>query len=100
MDVLKQYSQKRVNLVRLSNGCFTVDRSGRIVASTLPQSFPQPRMEEIGRKVLAAFRDAEEAQLTLVELIINYAALKLSARELRGGAIIFLCPRTLVQNPM
>jgi hypothetical protein len=95
MDILKQFSQNRAGLVRLSNGCFTVDRSGRIVASTLPQSFPQSRMEEIGRKVIAAFRDADEAQLSLAELIVNYSALKLSARELRGGAIIFMTPRTL-----
>jgi len=27
-------------------------------------------------------------------LIINYPSLKITARELRGGAIVFLSPRT------
>jgi hypothetical protein len=30
-------------------------------------------------------------------VIINYAALKLLARELRGGAIVFVMPQTLNQ---
>jgi hypothetical protein len=99
MDILKNFSQQGPGaLVRLSTGCFTVDRSGRIIASTLPQSFPERRMKEIGQKVLEAFRDAEEAQLDLSELVVHYPALKLSARELRGGAIVFLSPRSLVQN--
>ena len=31
--------------------------------------------------------------IPLTELIADYSALKLTARELRGGAIIFLAPR-------
>lgn len=84
-------------LIRLPSGSFTLDAQGKIMTSTLPQSFPEKRMFEIGQQVLLALRAAREAQLPLSELIISYSALKLLARELRGGAIIFLMPQTF--NP-
>jgi hypothetical protein len=43
--------------------------------------------------VLAAFAEATAAQLPLAELVINYPSLKISARELRGGAIVFISPK-------
>jgi hypothetical protein len=101
MDILKQYPQQgRTNLMRFSTGCFTVDRAGHIVTSTLPQSFPTLHLKHIAQKVIATFGAAQEAQLSLTELIINYPALKLSARELRGGAIVFLTPRSLTQTDL
>ena len=54
---------------------------------------PPSLVKDIARQVLAAFSEAAEAQLPLTELIINYPSLKISARELRGGAIIFLSPQ-------
>ena len=45
--------------------------------------------------MLTAFRQAQQAHLPLSELIIHYGALKLLARELRGGAIVFLMPQSL-----
>jgi len=33
--------------------------------------------------------------LQFSELIVQYAAFKITAREMRGGAIIFLSPRAL-----
>jgi hypothetical protein len=51
-------------------------------------------VQEIATQVLVAFKQAREAQLPLSELVVNYAALKLTARELRGGAIIFLAPQS------
>jgi hypothetical protein len=80
-------------LVRLPTGSFTLDPGGRIVASTLPRSFPAAHVQRIGALVLSTFQSAREAQIPLTELIADYAALKLTARELRGGAIIFLAPR-------
>ena len=81
-------------LVPLTSGSFTLDREGKIMTSTLPQSFPAAHMKEIGRQVLAAFQSANKAQMPLSEIIIQYAALKLLARELRGGAIVFLMPQS------
>ncbi len=79
--------------VRLPSGSFTVDRAGRVMISTLPRSFPESHVREIGLIVLALFRSAQEQRLPLSELFIHYAALKISARDLRGGAIVFLAPR-------
>jgi hypothetical protein len=79
----------------LPRGSFTADRDGRILVSTLPQAFPTALAEEIAAKVLAAFKSAQAAQLPLSEIIIRYPSLKITARELRGGAIIFLAPQTL-----
>lgn len=84
-----------LGLMHLPSGSFTLDRDGQVMTSTLPQSFPAAEIRDIGQKVLAAFRHAQQAQLPLSELIIHYAALKLLARELRGGAIVFLMPHSL-----
>jgi hypothetical protein len=85
-------------LVRLSSGSFTVDPTGRVLTSTLPTSFPKPTMVRIGGFVLSMFQSARQAQVPLTEIVAEYAALKLTARELRGGAIIFLAPRMLRQK--
>src|SRR5947207_14778076 len=84
-----------VTLLRLPAGSFTVDRTGRVLASTLPQTFPSALVREIGELVLSTFRLAEAAQLPLSDLVAEYSALRLTARELRGGAIVFLSPRGL-----
>jgi hypothetical protein len=83
---------------RLPTGSFTVNPEGKVVTYTLPQSFPAARMVEIGRQVLAFFRGAREAHVTVRELVVLYPSLRLSARELRGGAIVFLAPQTLSRN--
>ncbi|MBI4657788.1 MAG: hypothetical protein HY735_02875 [Verrucomicrobia bacterium] len=82
------------NLLRLPHGSFTMDREGRIIASTLPQSFPQDRAREIGRTFLSFFRSAQAANLPLLEVVVDYAALRLKARALRAGAIVFLTPQS------
>jgi hypothetical protein len=84
-----------LNLVRLPNGSFTVDPDGKLLISTLPHTFPQAWAEKIGKDVVSTFRAAQAAQLPLRELVADYSALKLTARALRGGAIIFLAPQGL-----
>jgi hypothetical protein len=64
-----------------------------VLTSTLPSSFPGSLVKEISRHVRAAFSEAAAAQLPLTELVINYPSLKITARELRGGVIIYLAPR-------
>jgi hypothetical protein len=82
------------DLMRLPSGSFTVDRNGRLLVSTLPQTFPPGTAREIADLVIATFQSAQEAQMPLAEFTVDYAALKLTARELKGGAIIFFNPRT------
>ena len=64
-----------------------------MLSGTLPSSFPASLIKDIARQVRTTFGEAAEAQLPLAELIINYPSLKISARELRGGAIVFLSPK-------
>ena len=83
---------------RLPSGSFTLNADGRVVVSTMPQSFPDAQMIEIGERVLDFFRGAQQARLPLLELNVYYPNLKLTARSLRGGALIFLLPQTLTKS--
>jgi hypothetical protein len=96
MGILSFFSKPQPispEMTRLPTGSFTVDTNGRIIVSTLPQSFSQGLAKDIGRLILDTFRTAQDTQLPLTELAIQYPALKITARSLRGGAIIFFTPR-------
>jgi hypothetical protein len=93
MGLLNLFAKPAPMLMRLPSGCFTVDRDGRVLTVTLPSSFPVSLVEDLAREVRAAFSEAAAAQLPLAEFVINYPSLKISARELRGGAIVYLSPR-------
>lgn len=99
MGLLSFFSKPAPALLRLPSGSFTVDREGKVLTGTLPSSFPASLIRDIAQQVRAAFGDAAKAQLPLAELIINYPSLKISARELRGGAIVFLSPKA-PRSPM
>jgi len=94
MGMLSLFSKPATSPRRLPSGTFTVDREGRVVISTLPSSFPGALMRELGRQITITFREAQKAEVPLSELIIHYSSLKVTARELRGGAIVFLSPQT------
>jgi hypothetical protein len=84
-------------LVRsLPSGSVTVNRKGDILTSTVSSTYPKPMLEEIGKEVLREFHAAREAQLPLTELSLHFGSLRITAREIQGGAVIFLTPR----NPM
>src|SRR4051812_37109921 len=91
-------AEETTQLTRLPSGSFTIDAKGNIVASTLPGTFPAEHVTAIGQAVLVIFQNAQKAQSPLSEVIINYTALKISARELRGGAIVFLAPKTVPKS--
>ena len=81
------------DLPRLPAGAFTVDAQGRVVSSTVPQAVPAALVQDIGECVVAVFQGARKANLSFSELVAQYAAFKITAREMRGGAIIFLSPK-------
>ena len=100
MGFLNIFTNKQsVHLTRLPSGSFTLDPDGRVMTSTLPQSFPEEYVREISEHVLEAFRTAKESEMRLTEIVVQYAALKIIARELRGGAIIFLMPQVFLPRP-
>ena len=93
MGLLSLFARSAPTLVRLPSGSFTVDREGCVLMGTVPSSFPTSLVKDIARQVLGTFAEAAATQLPLAELVINYPSLKISARELRGGAVIFLAPK-------
>jgi hypothetical protein len=93
----KGSAPEAAGLTRLPSGSFTIDPTGRVVASTLPGSFPSHMVEQISSVVLGMFRSAQQADHPLTQIIAEFDSLKLTAKELRGGAIIFLAPRTPAQ---
>lgn len=95
MNLFSIFTRKSATLLRLPSGGFTVDRDGQILISTLPQTFPKNLVNDIAARVLKAFKSSHAAQLPLSELIVHYPSLKVTARELRGGAIVFLSPQSL-----
>ncbi|SRR5258707_9698917 len=95
MGFLNIFAKPAPKLLRLPSGSFTVDREARVLASTLPHTFPRELLEDIARQVLAACQSVKGAQLNMSEMIVRYSSLKITARELGGGAIIFLTPQTL-----
>ena len=97
MGFLNLFSRTPAALLKLPSGSFTVDREGSVIVGTLPSNFPESLVRDIAREVLAAFRGAEAAQLPLSELIVNFPSLKITARDLRGGAVIFLSPRAIYE---
>lgn len=82
-------------LQRLPTGSFTVDAQGEIVSSTVPQAVPTALVREIGQQVVAILKGAREARLAFSELVVQYSAFKITARDMRGGAVIFLAPKAL-----
>lgn len=81
---------------RLPSGSLTVDSEGNIVTSTVATSFPAAQVQKIAQLVIRIFRRGHEVGHPFGELIIQFAAFKVSARELRGGALIFLSPQKRV----
>jgi hypothetical protein len=78
------------NLRLLPSGSFSVDTNGSLVSTTIGQSFPRQHLQNIATAVLQTFRSAEDVALPLTEFSAVYGAFKITARELKGGAIVFL----------
>ena len=91
---LKRFFRSRAAVQQLPAGSVAVDRNGRVVTYTVSSAYPAKLLQGVGKEVLALLREARSAQIPLAEVSIHFASLRVTARELRGGAIIFLCPQT------
>jgi hypothetical protein len=97
MGFLKWFSSSRPTAVhKLPSGSFTVDRHGKVMTTTVAADFPASLLAVIAKEILSLFREARAAQMPLAELSLDFAGLKISARDMQGGAIIFLSPK----NPL
>ena|SRR5437764_12125543 len=93
MGFLGLFSKPSPGVQVLPSGTLTVDRNNHILATTVSSTCSAQLLQQIGDQVLTLFRQARKAQLPLAELTIHFSSLKISAREMRGGAIIFLTPK-------
>jgi hypothetical protein len=94
MGFLKRFFRSRAAVQQLPTGSVTVDRDGHIVTYTVSSAYPKALLRDIGLEVLSIFSEARTAQVPLAEISIHFASLNITARELRGGAVIFLLPQT------
>jgi hypothetical protein len=94
MGILNKFFRSRASVQQLPAGTVTVDRHGQIVTSTVSSAYPKSLLLEISEDVLVLFREARAAQMPLAEIRLQFGSLHITARELRGGAIIFLLPQT------
>ena len=94
MGLLKNIFGSRPAVTQLPSGSITVNRAGKILSSTVSSAYPVKLLEAVGKEVLILLREARSAQIPLAEVSIHFASLRVTARELRGGAIIFLFPQT------
>lgn len=92
MGFLRRSEQTARVPLHIPTGCFTLDEEGAVVATTLPSDFPEKVMTSIGEAVIRTLRGAELAGLGLSELSVHYGSLRISARDLHGGTLIFLNP--------
>ena len=90
---LKRLFRSHAAVQILPAGSVAVDRDGRVVTYTVSSVYPKELLHDIGKEVLSIFREAREAQIPLAEVSIHFTSLHITARELRGGAIIFLFPQ-------
>lgn len=88
----------REHLTKLPAGSFTLDANGVIVSSTLPQSFPAAKIKEIGRCVLHTFQNARKARMPITEIHVHFSTLKVTAKEMKGSAVVFITPQTLEES--
>ena len=96
---LFQAFRSRAAVQQLPSGSMTVDRAGLVVTTTVASAYPQALLNEIGGGVLSLFREARAAQIPLAEVSLHFGSLRITAREIRGGAIIFLFPQTARSTP-
>jgi hypothetical protein len=94
MGILRKLFGGHATVQQLPAGTVTVDRNGQVVTSTVSSVFPESLLHGIGRDVLELFREARAAQMPLAEVSLHFGSLRITARELRGGAIIFLFPQS------
>jgi hypothetical protein len=94
MGILKKIFGGQASIQQLPTGTITVNRQGHVVTSTVNSAVPESLLQTIARDVLELFREARTAQMPLSEVSLHFGSLRVTARELRDGAIIFLFPQT------
>jgi hypothetical protein len=93
MGILNWFAKPQPVALKLVTGSFTVDRNGRVMTTTVGSECPRRLLDDTAREVLSIFREARMAQMQLAGFDLYFAGLHIKAREMQGGAIIFLSPQ-------
>ena len=100
MGILNWFGRPAPDVQKLAAGSFTVDRHGNVLTTTVGSAYPQWLLDDTAREVLSLFRGARDAQMPLTGLELHFAGLDITAREMQGGAIIFVAPqKTVAPSP-
>ena len=99
MGFLTKFFRGHAAVQQLPAGSLTVNRDGKVVTSTIPSGYPPGLLRDIVRDVLLLVRQARDALMPLAEFSMQFACLRITAREMRGGAVIFLSPHTVPAAP-
>ncbi|HTV62563.1 MAG TPA: hypothetical protein VMH30_08355 [Verrucomicrobiae bacterium] len=94
MGFLSKLFGSRPVIQQLPSGSITVSRNGDVLTTTVSSTYPRALLREIAREVLRQFYEARQAQLSLEELNLHFGSLRITARQIQGGAVIFLAPRS------
>jgi hypothetical protein len=100
MGILKLFAKSAPVIRKLPAGSFTVDCQGNVMTTTVGSEYPQWLLDDTAREVLSLFRDARAARMPLTGLDLNFAGLHITAREMQGGAIVFLSPQNTFTAPI
>jgi len=92
MGILNWFGKPAPDMQKLAAGSFTVDRHGNVLTTTVGSAYPQWLLDDTAREVLSLFRGAREARMPLTGLELHYGGMDITAREMQGGAIIFVAP--------
>lgn len=92
MGLIKQKKTQEQSAVDIKSGSFTVDSKGKILSSTLPSSISENFLLSIAQNVLETFNNSRSVGLFADELVINFPTVKITARNMRGGAFINIAP--------
>ncbi len=93
MGILNWFAKSEPAIQQLPSGSFTVDRHGNVITTTVGSGCSQRLLDAIAREVLSLFHEARAAQMPLTGLDMNFASLHITAREMQGGALIFISPQ-------
>jgi hypothetical protein len=99
MGLLKWFSSSQPAVHKLPSGSFTVDRNGNVRTGTVGADFPASLLGDIAKEILSVFREARAAQMPLTEVSFDFAGIQVSARDMQGGAIVFLSPKNPLVTP-
>jgi len=99
MGFLNLFSKPSPIVRFLPSGSLTIDRNCRVLATTIPSAYPLAVIQNVGALVLRLFEESRKAQMPLAEVTLQFASLQVTARELRGGAFIFLTPKHSLTVP-